>query len=85
MAATKTTLVALAANRILVTGIDTLTLDAAKAMIGRTIEMPTLMANETADYTISDVSRNRETGDFAAWMTRAEKIGGHHAKLVTQR
>lgn len=77
---TKTALVALANNRILVTGAV-----APESLVGRTVTLPTLNANETAEYTIQSVSRNQETGDVAAWVVRAGKDGGHHARIVTSR
>lgn len=82
--ATKTNLVALSNSTLLVTGDAPLTLDAAELLVGRTVEMPTLHANEVADYTIESVSRNRETGELTAWMVRAGKRGGHHARFVTK-
>lgn len=79
MSATKIALVALSNSRILVTGEA-----APESLVGRKVEMPTLMANETAEYTIQSVSRNKETGDVAAWLIREGKDGGHHARLVTK-
>lgn len=85
MNATKTNLVALSATTILVAGGESLTLDAAKNLVGRTVEMPTTNANETAIYTVASVSQNRATGDIAAWMIREGHEGGRHAKLVEKR
>ena len=85
MTTTKTALVALDAKTILVTGFDALTLDAAKTLVGRTVEMPTLLANETAAYTIASVSQERPAEDIYAWVVRDGQTHGRHARLVETR
>ena len=86
MTATKN--IALVSNKnglIIVAGVDALTLDLVKSLVGRTVEMPTNMAGEKATYTIEKVSQNRATGDLMAWMTRPGVGGGIHARLITKR
>lgn len=75
-------LVALSHSTILIS--ELVTLESAKRTIGRTVRMPTLQANETANYKIDSVSRNRETGDIIAWVVQNGN-NGHHARLVSSR
>ena len=70
-----------AGTRLLYTG-DALTLAAAKAFVGRRIELPTGMSHERAEYTVEGVSQNRETGDVMAWLTRPGVVGGGHYRIV---
>lgn len=81
MTTTKLNAVALSADRILITG-STLTLDTAREIVGRKIQMPTLQANEVADYTVQSVSQNRQTGDIVAYLVGPN--GGRHARIVNE-
>lgn len=77
------TLVALKNDRLLFVG-NALTLDAAKKMVGRTVDVPTNQANEVVAHKIEKVTYDEMTGDITAWLTRPGRIGGHHARIVAR-
>ena len=72
--------VVLAADRLMLTS-GPVTLDAARKLVGQEYTMPTLMANETANYRVESVSQNKETGNVVAWMASPGR-GGRHVRIV---
>lgn len=81
--ATKVTAVALRHDRLLLVGAP-LTLENARLLVGRQIDMPTRTALETASFAVEQVTQNRETGDIMAWVVR-DGGSGHHARIVAQQ